>query len=118
MSAINSKQTPSTSRPESGADVQTFKQTITHIDQTSQEAFDLIELFSDLLICASESSKFHTNPRLLRNALQAIHSIAGDAQNTINCLAEDVGCNYSESSPLVFDRFPQVVEPLTSRAEV
>ncbi len=38
MSAINSKQTPLTSRPEPGADVKTFKQTITHIDQTSQEA--------------------------------------------------------------------------------
>lgn len=118
MSEINSKQTPSASRPKPGADVQNLQQTITHIDQTSQEAFDLIALISELLSSASESSKFHTRPHLLRRALTAIKSIADGAQNDINCLAEDVGCNYSEETPLAFDTFPKVVEPSTRREVV
>ena len=100
MSAENLRAIPdkSETKPSSNkADIEKLTQVIKDIDCFSQESLESITSLTALLQLSMESPLFYKCPSNLYQALNTIHTIACDLQNSINVMAEDVGCNYSSN---------------------
>jgi hypothetical protein len=78
-------------------DIEKLKHVIKDIDCFSQESLESIASLTVLLQLSMESPLFYKCPSNLHQALTTIHTIACDLKNSINVMAEDVGCNYSNN---------------------
>lgn len=73
------------------------------MDLYSQTAFDRIEAIASVTRAAAAQMLTETRPGFQRGflldlgkTLETIEHLASEAQNDINCAAEDVGCAYKE----------------------
>lgn len=71
---------------------------VTEMDSAAQGAFSEIATIAKLTLASLETPEAYTNPESLATVLNAIFDRATDAENSINAMAEDVGCNYKSQS--------------------
>lgn len=87
------------------ADTDRLKQTIYDIDCIAQEGLENITAVCKLLLLAMESPRFYECPDDLQQALRQIRFTSQALETDINALAEQVGCNFSDSE----DKYSQAV---------
>lgn len=75
-----------------------LRATVYDIDALSQQGFGHISAIARLAMISMEVAASSQDLECLAKALDAIVSIAGDIQNCINSVAEDVGCNFIDSA--------------------
>ena len=76
------------------SDESTLRDTVNDIDGYAQAGFGQISAVAKLALLSMELPDSHRNLEGIAQALQVIWGLALDMQNTINCAAEKVGCNY------------------------
>lgn len=76
-----------------------LKSTVNDIDAQSQDGCSEIAAIAKLTLTAMEvPDKSVCGHELIAQALKAIWHKAEDTQNYINCMAEDVGCNWTDEA--------------------
>jgi len=85
-----------TKTPPQAHDIEKFKSTVYDMDYLSQCGFTEISAVAKLALIALESPGAHRNPEHIAQAFVVILGRANDFMNSINCEAENVGCNYSD----------------------
>lgn len=80
------------------ASIERLRDAITEIDSMSQSAFSEIATIAKLALASLEKPEAYKNPEAMAHVLQAIWGKALDAENYINCIAEQVGCNYIDNA--------------------
>lgn len=71
---------------------------IQNMDCIAQKGLSEISAIAELALMALETTNPYRNPEIIAQALSAILTRSGDIENGINCEAESVGCNYTDSS--------------------
>lgn len=69
---------------------------ITEIDQFSQDAFSEIATIAKLALASLETPSGFNDVNGIACVLTAIFNKAFDTENSINCAAEAVACNYTD----------------------
>lgn len=73
-----------------------LREAITSIDEMAQHAFGEIAAISQLALASLETPVGYSTNDHMFCVLTAIANKAGDIENCINSVAEDVGCNYKD----------------------
>lgn len=80
------------------ADAQKLRATVNYMDNLSQGGFSEIAAIAKLALMSLETPEGHRHLDNVVHALRNIWGRADDVQNSINCEAEEVGCNYVDEA--------------------
>lgn len=75
-----------------------LRSTITEMDSLAQGAFSEISTIAKLALASLETPDAYINPGCMAIVLNAIWDRAVDVENSINAMAEEVGCNYKDEA--------------------
>lgn len=84
----------SSSDANTAQEVATLRVTIRDIDSLSQCELAKVAAIAQLALAYLETPEAYQHPDRIAYALQAIRDTAMDAENCINAMAEDAGCNH------------------------
>ncbi len=80
------------------SDVQKLREAIENMDGLSQDAFSEIAAIASLALSRFETPNGYLSSEDIVYALRAIRSTAQSTENSINCEAEQVGCNHTDAA--------------------
>lgn len=87
---------------------------IVDMDRTAQGAFSQIGTMAQLALVSLETPEAYANLESMATVLKAICARAEDTENSINAMAEEVGCNYKDPAECRrFDARRRASKPLT-----
>lgn len=73
-----------------------LRSTITEMDSLAQGAFSEIATIAKLALASLETPEAYANPERMASVLNAIWDRAVGSEDSINAMAEGVGCNYKD----------------------
>ena len=76
------------------SDIDKLKNHIEEMDHLSQDGFSKVSALANILSAALGNEKKPPKTSDLLPIFRQIDSVAQDHENLINCLAEEVGCNF------------------------
>lgn len=75
-------------------DVEKLQRAVESMDSLAQQGFSEIAAIAKLALGALQTPSGYVHPETIVQALEVIACKAFDMNNTLNCAAEEVGCNY------------------------